>query len=285
MEKYVIEYIEYLTERKKLAENTIAAYEQDLYHFLRFLNRSGISTLERVKDTNCKSYLLALEQEGLMPASITRKLASLRGFFDFCMRRGYVKEHPTEQVKAARVVRKETDILEMKQIRKLLELPDIKKPKGLRDRAILEFFYATGMKATELTALLWEDVNLKLGYICVRNGKKERVIQLPESMAEVLREYRKVCAEDEVILFPARGGEPFTRQGIWKLVRAYGVKLGMSELSPQMLRDSFIAHMLQNGADLTALQEILGVSDFSFVGQYTGAGRQSIRDAYKKVIK
>ncbi len=285
MEEYVIEYIEYLTERKRLAENTIAAYEQDLYHFLRFLNRNGIVMLERVKDTNCKSYLLALEQEGLMPASITRKLASLRGFFDFCMRRGYVKEDPTEQVKAARVIRKEADILEVKQIRKLLSLPDTQKTKGLRDRAILELFYATGMKATELTALLWEDVNLKLGYVCVRNGKRERVIQLPEPVVEVLREYRQCCDESETILFPARSGEAFTRQGIWKLVRAYGMKLGIPELSPQVLRDSFIAHMLQNGADLTALQEILGVSDFSFVGQYTGSGRQSIQEAYKKVIK
>lgn len=288
MEEYVLEYLEYLAERRQLAENTAAAYEQDLYHFLRFLHKNQINRLERVTDTNCNSYLLALEQEGKKPASIARKLASLRGFFDFCMRKGYLAEDPTEQLKAAHVTRKEVEILDQKQMKKLLSLPDTSKPKGIRDKAVLELFYATGIKASELAGLRWEDVNLKLGYVCVNNGKRERLVPLHADAVEALIKYQRLVneatAEDVSgsILFPARGGEPFTRQGLWKLVRAYGVRLGVPELSPQTIRASFIAHMLQNGADLYAMQELLGVSDLSFAGQHIKAGRQAVREVYQK---
>ncbi|MBQ9120025.1 MAG: tyrosine-type recombinase/integrase [Lachnospiraceae bacterium] len=298
MEKYVLEYLDYLIENRSIAKNTADAYELDLYHFLRFLYKNQILRLERVTDTNCNSYLLALEQEGKKPASIARKMAALRGFFDFCIRKGYVKEDPTEQLKVARVTRKEVEILEPKQMKKLLSLPDTMKAKGIRDKAILELLYATGMKASELAGLCWRDVNLKLGYVCVHNGKRERIVPLHETAVEALGKYQTMrreqeenCAEDgterenefkDSILFPARNGEPFTRQGLWKLVRAYGVKLGVPELSPQTIRDSFIAHMLQNGADLYAMQELLGVSDLSFAGQHVKAGGRAVREVYQK---
>lgn len=280
MEIYVIEYLNYLQERKARSQNTLNAYEQDLYQFLRFLQKNQIYRLEKVTETNCNSYLLAMEKEGMKPASITRKLTALRGFFDFCIRRGYVKEDPTERLKAAKIVREMPEFLTKKEVKRLLAAPDTGTKKGKRDRAMLGLLYGGGLQAAELTALKRPDFNRKLGFLRVLGETQERLVPLSEEVLQALEGYLDSSADaetdkqevsEEEFLFPARSGGELTRQAVWKIVKEYGKKAGMEKVNPQILRNSFAAHLLQDGAELSVVQQRMGITELSVMGRLQSA--------------
>lgn len=283
MESYVVEFLDYLRERKNRAANTLAAYEQDMYQFLRFLQSAGTDRLECITETNCRSYLLKLEREGKKPSSIARKLVVLRSFFDYCMRRGYVTEDPTERLSAARAEQTKPEILNAVQIRALLAAPDCMSVKGRRDRAMLELFYATGMQAMELSRIRVGDFNGKLGALRIEGEKKDRLVPVSKQAAQAVREYLMGRSEvkETDYLFPSRSGASLTRQAIWKIVRENGEKAGMSSVSPQTIRNTLTVQLLQNGAEASMMQELLGRSAMTTLTALPGK-EISLWEGYQK---
>ena len=235
-----------------------------------FLEKKGIFLISDVTATSLNSYILYLEKEGLSAATVSRNIASMRAFFRFAHGQGHVEEDPAFDLKAPHVEKKSPEILTTDEVILLLEQPDVVTPKGIRDKAMLELLYATGMRVTELVHVKKEDLNLDFGYVICRDEEKERVIPFGNAAKEALIKYeteaRQVLLKgrDSVYLFTNCSGTPMSRQGFWKLIKQYAAKAHiMADITPHTLRHSFAAHLVQNGADLKSVQEMLGHSDIS----------------------
>lgn len=280
-------FIEYLHNEKQTSVNTEVSYARDLKKMNQYLSAQGVSSVCEVTPTVLNSYVLFLEKEGRKPATISRSIASMKAFYHYLGKAKKLATDPAERLKAPKIEKKLPTVLSTEEVTRLLDQPNGNSPKELRDRAMLELLYATGIRVSELISLKLTDVNLKMEYLTCSDLHKERIIPFGNIAKEALRRYldegRPKLVEDEACewLFTNCSGGAMSRQGFWKLIKAYGKKAGIeAEITPHMLRHSFAAHMVINGADLKSLQEMLGHSDISTTQVYAQVGQKRIREVY-----
>lgn len=284
-------FLEYLTVELGLSANTRQAYERDLRLFCKTLGFKNSDALVNVSREQITGYMTQLKEKGLAAASIARKLAAIKAFYRFMTAEGYMDANPAEVVEAGTKGIKLPRVLSEDEVVRLLNQPDITTAEGFRDRTMLEVLYATGMRVSELINLTLERVDLNMKYIIAfGKGSKERIVPLGSVAAEFLQQYLekvrpKLTHEDRNtnIVFLAFGGHELTRQRFWQIIRAYGRKANINKaLTPHILRHSFATHLLDNGADLRSVQELLGHSDISTTQIYTHLTNKRLRDIYAK---
>ena len=284
-------FLEYLTVELGLSANTRQAYERDLRLFCKTLGFKNSDALVNVSRAQITGYMTQLKEKGLAAATIARKLAAIKAFYRFMTAEGYMDANPAEVVEAGTKGIKLPRVLSEDEVVRLLNQPDITTAEGFRDRTMLEVLYATGMRVSELINLTLERVDLNMKYIIAfGKGSKERIVPLGSVAAEFLQQYLekvrpKLTHEDRNtnIVFLAFGGHELTRQRFWQIIRAYGRKANINKvLTPHILRHSFATHLLDNGADLRSVQELLGHSDISTTQIYTHLTNKRLRDIYAK---
>ena len=289
MADHIADYRRYLTEEKQVQSNTLNSYIRDLNQFKTWLAGVDISDWKKVKKETISEYLQYMGSSGKSPATVTRSAASIRSFYQFMAQSGRVKNNPAKAVSGRKVQRKYPEVLTDREVELFLEQPKCVDEKGFRDHAMLELLYATGIRVSELIGLNVEDVNLTVGFIrCSGNGK-ERVIPLYAAAVKALREYmtiirpRILMDETERALFVNMNGSRMTRQGFWKIIKHYQEKAEITkDITPHMLRHSFAVHLLENGADLRSIQEMLGHADISSTQIYTHVAQKQLKDVYQK---
>lgn len=283
--------MEYLTVELGLSANTRQAYERDLRLFCKTLGFKNSDALVNVSREQITGYMTQLKEKGLAAATIARKLAAIKAFYRFMTAEGYMDANPAEVVEAGTKGIKLPRVLSEDEVVRLLNQPDITTAEGFRDRTMLEVLYATGMRVSELINLTLERVDLNMKYIIAfGKGSKERIVPLGSVAAEFLQQYlEKVRPKlthvdrNTNIVFLAFGGHELTRQRFWQIIRAYGRKANINKaLTPHILRHSFATHLLDNGADLRSVQELLGHSDISTTQIYTHLTNKRLRDIYAK---
>lgn len=284
-------FLEYLTVELGLSANTRQAYERDLRLFCKTLGFKNSDALVNVSREQITGYMTQLKGKGLAAATIARKLAAIKAFYRFMTAEGYMDANPAEVVEAGTKGIKLPRVLSEDEVVRLLNQPDITTAEGFRDRTMLEVLYATGMRVSELINLTLERVDLNMKYIIAfGKGSKERIVPLGSVAAEFLQQYlEKVrpklthAGRNTNIVFLAFGGHELTRQRFWQIIRAYGRKANINKaLTPHILRHSFATHLLDNGADLRSVQELLGHSDISTTQIYTHLTNKRLRDIYAK---
>ena len=289
MEQRIVDFTEYLRNDKKSSENTVLSYARDLKGFSRFMKESGVLDPAKVNRTNVMAYVYELQKQNKAGATVSRNIASIRSFFQFLQKKGVVADNPAADLELPKVEKKVPEILSLEKVELLLEQPGGEEDKEVRDKAMLELLYATGIRVTELISLRVEDVNLPLEYIRCGGENKSRIIPIGAQAKFSLRRYLEKVREnmilraDEETLFVNCNGKPMTRQGFWKIIKAYAKKAGIEEdITPHMLRHSFAAHLIENGADLRSVQEMLGHSDISTTQIYTKLTNQKLKNVYAK---
>lgn len=275
MKQDIHNFIQYLHQEKQTSENTELSYERDLKKMSLYLTEHGVNRVDAVTLEVLNSYIIEQEQSGLKPATVSRSIASMKAFFHYEELEQKISEDPALNLKAPKVEKKAPSILTTEETDRLLSQPKENSPKGLRDKAMLELLYATGIRVSELISLKLTDVDLSTGYITCVDAHKERVIPITpvakDTLVRYIREGRPQLVKDEnsVWLFTNCAGEAMSRQGFWKLIKSYGKRAGIeSEITPHILRHSFAAHLVCSGADLKIVQEILGHSDISTTQVY-----------------
>lgn len=289
MEERIAAFIIYLQEEKKASENTVLSYARDLRGFCHFLQEAGISDAAKVNRTNVMAYMYELQKQKKAGATVSRNIASIRSFYQYLQRQGVVLENPALDLEAPKVEKKPPEILSLEKVELLLEQPKGDEPKEIRDKAMLEVLYATGIRVTELISLKLSDVNLTMEYIRCGNQTKSRIIPIGTQAKYALHRYiekargQMLLRADEDTLFVNCSGKPMSRQGFWKIIKFYAKKAGIQEhITPHMLRHSFAAHLIENGADLRSVQEMLGHSDIATTQMYTKLTNQKLKTVYAK---
>ncbi len=288
MTDYLALYRSYLTTEKRMSANTVSSYMRDLSQYDQWLKQKK-TDLKRAKNILLQEYVKRLEQLGKSPATMSRFLASSKSFYAYMFAKGYIKTNPTAALKAQKVQRKYPEILTNKEVELFLEQPKCVDEKGFRDHAMLELLYATGIRVSELIDLDVDDLNLPAGLVVCRSKGKERSIPLYPGAVKALQDYvqhireRIVTNDEEKALFVNMNGERMTRQGFWKIIKFYQEKADIKkDITPHMLRHSFAAHLLENGADLHSIQEMLGHADISSTQIYTHIVKKQLKDVYQK---
>lgn len=291
MEISINGFISYLREEKHASENTLQSYRRDLDRFAQYLSECGIEQAELVTSEIAVSYTEEMKRSGKAPATISRNIASLRSFYKYLMIEGVVEKNPFNGIAHEHTEKKLPAILTGKEVELLLEQPDTGDLKGCRDKAMLELLYATGIRVSELCNLNVEDVNLDLGYIhCNGNSEsKNRIVPLYPAAVRCLSDYLQqsrpilVADDREQALFLNFNGSRLTRQGFWKIIKKYQQSAHISkDITPHTLRHSFAAHLLENGADLKTISELLGHADISSTHIYTKLIQNKFKDIYTK---
>lgn len=283
-------YETYLTKVKQASANTVFSYMRDIRQYSDWLRRNGELTVLDAAEVNIDGYLGYLQQEGRSAATVSRVLASLKNFYAYLVSTGFLVESPvTAQIHVERGEKKMPQFLSSDQVDKLLAQPAPVDPKGIRDKAMLEVLYATGIRVTELIDLNLDDFNPELKSIKVGNEKKSRSIPLYPAAFRAMQMYLQdvrggmIASPDEKALFVNVGGSRMSRQGFWKILKAYQAKAGIDqEITPHTLRHSFAVHLIENGADLTSVKELMGHSDISSTQVYTHMINQKIKSVYDK---
>lgn len=289
MTKDIQNFIQYLHQEKQTSANTEVSYERDLRKMCLFLGNQGISSVETVTATSLNAFVMFQENEGRKPATISRSIASMKAFFHYMCREHVIEKDPSENLHAPKIEKKMPAILTLEEVTRLLEQPSGTSPKDLRDKAMLELLYATGIRVSELISLKTADVNLNMEYVVCTDAHKERIVPFGEVAKRALKEYLEhgrallVGDTESQWLFTNCSGQLMSRQGFWKLMKSYGKKAGISsEITPHMLRHSFAVHMISNGADLKSVQELLGHADISTTQVYAQMNPAGIREVYMK---
>ena len=289
MEREVQEYISYLHNVKHTSNNTEMSYKRDLLKVCHFMQERGINSATAVKEQDLKAYIHALEEQKLAAATVSRNIASIKAFFLYLFSEGKIQNDAALCLKAPKIEKKIPEILTMGEVSALLEQANGDSPKEIRDKAMLELLYATGIRVTELISLKVSDVNLPMHFIMCRDPHKERMIPFGTQAHDALERYlggvRAEMVEDKSseILFANCSGKPMSRQGFWKLIKFYAKKAGITaDITPHTLRHSFAAHLVENGADLKSVQEMLGHSDISTTQIYANMNHNRIREVYAK---
>lgn len=290
MNAYVREFVSYLEKEKKVSANTLSSYTRDIKQFGEYVLSNSLDVIKITK-TNIITYMLYMQKSGRAAASVSRSLASVRAFYNYLMIKDFVATNPAYDLEAPKQDKKLPYILSANEVERLLSCPDTVIPhtdKSIRDKAMLELIYATGIKVSELIALDVDDIDINLGYIkCVGNNTA-RIIPLGHVAIEAMKEYlsgtrSKMCPKDEVALFVNCNGTRLTRQGFWKLIKEYAKRAEISgDITPHTLRHSFAAHLIENGADLASVQEMMGHKDISSTQVYTKLVKNRIREVYNK---
>ena len=285
------EYIDYMENEKELTSNTLEAYKRDILQFKNYLVRNKIGGLITVNKTIIITYSMTLQKEGKAISTISRNLASIRCFYQYLLNNNFIDEDPTLNLRSPKCQRKLPNILTKEEVNLLLSQPSEDNFKGSRDKAMLELLYATGIRVSEIVALDLDKLNLELGYLYLDDsGQSERDIPIGKVALKYLKnyieEYRNqvVGKKEEMALFLNYNGNRLTRQGFWKIIKQYAVKSKLDKkITPHTLRHSFAVHLLQNGADIKMVQEMLGHSDISTTQMYSFAiDNKELMDVYKK---
>lgn len=316
-DKYIDLYIYSLGTEQRKSKNTLDAYRRDIIEFHRCLCDNGVRSVAEITNADVVSFMMKLKEEGKSGSTLNRKMASLRSYTAFLCREGVLAADPCDNIKVPKVEKKGIDYLTVEEVNSLLTAPDTS-PKGIRDRAILELMYGTGIRVTEAAEMRLHDVNFRIGFItCSGQFGKARIIPLGKPCREALQNYienvrpwmcesskntdntitnekihtndgglaapyRAASDEDEPVFVNMRG-EKLTRQGLWKIVRNYADKVGVgSRLTPQILRNSFAVHMIQNGADLKSIQELMGYEDVAATQIYLSVTKNRIKEVYDR---
>ena len=283
-------YENYLTKVKQASNNTVSSYMRDIRQFSEWMQHSEGTDILNATQLNISGYLAFLQEQGKSGATVSRTLASLKNFYAYVVSTGFLETSPVApDIHVDRGEKKLPQILSGKEVELLLAQPSGADSKGLRDKAMLEVMYATGIRVTELIDLNVDDVNLELGVIKCSSAKKSRVIPLYpaalRALSVYIKEVRMLLVADpmENALFVNIGGARMSRQGFWKILKFYQSKAGIEkEITPHTLRHSFAVHLLENGADLGSLQELMGHSDISSTQMYTHMVNQKLKSVYEK---
>ncbi len=286
--------------KKGVSDNSLAAYIADISEFAALAQKRGIQELSQAGEAEVVSYVMSLKQENKAASTIKRKLASLRNFYSYLVKNGTIKENPISGIKSPKTARKEIEYLQLDELEGVFKLP-FTGVKGIRDKAMIELLYATGIRVREFVELRLCDVNLKLGFItCTGEFGKARIIPMGTYCKKAIDDYLNEArpklvskgTDDEntdesstsqEALFLNRMGKQMTRQGIWKILKEYSNAAGLGDkLTPQTLRNSFAAHMIQNGADLKSLQELMGHEDATATQIYLSLTKNRIKDVYDR---
>ena len=284
METIKDEYLKFIQLEKGLSSNTIGAYRRDLNKYITYLQDHKITHIDFVDRQTLQQCLGFLHDEGASTKSLARFISTVRSFHQFALREKYAAKDPTVLIETPKYDRKLPDVLAVDEILRLLDAPDLSKNNGYRDRTILELLYATGMRVTELIDLEVENVNLIMGFVKVfGKGGKERIVPLGDTVIDYLSTYLETVRPQLLkttvtnALFLNLHGKPLSRQGIWKMIKQNGIKANINKtLTPHTMRHSFATHLLENGADLRAVQEMLGHSDISTTQLYTHVSKSQI---------
>lgn len=289
MNTYVKEYTSFMTDIRHKSLNTVESYKRDVTQYISYLDGTGVTDISSTTKTTVLSYLLYLQKEGRASSTVSRTLASLRSYYLFMMQNGVVKSNPTSNLEAPHVEKKIPKILSGEELELLLEQPKNCDNKGIRDKAMLELLYATGIRVSELINLDVSDVNVPMSFVRCKGGKKERIIPMGHQAKDALENYinnvRKYMVKDEneTALFVNCSGARLSRQGFWKLIKYYQHIAGIeTDITPHTLRHSFAAHLLENGADLHSIQEMMGHADISSTQVYSRMMNSKIKDVYAK---
>lgn len=283
------QFVTYMEEEKNASNSTVLSYQRDLKKLFLYLDEKGIHRVDEVTSTNLNSYILQMEKQGFSTSSVSRSVASMRAFFHYLFKMRMTEEDPSEKVRSPHVDKKIPEILTMDEAILLLEQPDTSTDKGIRDKAMLELLYATGMRVSELLELKLEDIHLAMDYLICKERNKERVIPFGKEAEHALKEYlnksrdKFIHGQESEYLFTNCSGDSMSRQGFWKIIKFYVQKAGIKkDITPHTLRHSFGAHLVQNGADLRAVQEMMGHADISTTQLYMDMNVRRVREIYAK---
>lgn len=289
MTDYVEGFVCFMTGEKHKSRNTIQSYRRDVSQYIAYLNTNGITDITMTTKTTVLTYLLKLQKEGKASSTVSRTLASLRSFYGYVSESGVQMTDPTGNLEAPRVEKKLPRILAPAEVELLLEQPASDDVKGKRDKAMLELLYATGIRVSELISLEINDVNVGMGFIKCRGARRERVVPIGNIARAAVEDYllnsrsELLKNEKEHALFVNCNGTRMSRQGFWKIIKLYRERANIStEITPHTLRHSFAAHLLENGADLKSIQEMMGHADISSTQVYSRLMNSKIKDVYEK---
>ncbi|NLZ38822.1 MAG: site-specific tyrosine recombinase XerD [Firmicutes bacterium] len=290
MESTIRDFIHYISVEKGLAANTLEAYNRDLHAFCSYLKKENINDFREVTRNSITAYLQALRKSGKATSTLSRNMASIRSFYNYLFQERLIVDNPTADLESPKLEKKLPRVLTTQEVELLLEQPDLQQVAGLRDKAMLEVIYATGIRVSELMSLDVLDVNLEAGFIrCTGKGAKERIVPMGSVAIHFVSEYLRrgrpklIRNKDEPAMFVNQHGKRLTRQGFWKILKKYARQAGIKkDITPHTLRHSFATHLLENGADLRSVQEMLGHADISTTQIYTQLTKSKLRDIYKK---
>ena len=290
MESRVSEFINYLALERGLAQNTLESYGRDLRQFQMYLIGEKRDILENINRDVILNYLNNLQTKGKAISTILRNLAAIKSFYQYMAREKIIEKNPALTLESPKLQKKLPKILTINEVEELLKQPDVNFPAGIRDKAMLELLYATGIRVSELTNLNISDINLDMGYIkCYGKGSKERIVPLGSIASRCVQEYisrgrpKLMRTYEESALFVNHHGKRLTRQGFWKIIKKHTQEAKITkEITPHTLRHSFATHLLENGADLRSVQEMLGHADISTTQIYTHVTKNHLKEVYDK---
>ncbi|SFE32170.1 site-specific tyrosine recombinase XerD [Alteribacillus iranensis] len=288
METDVLDFIHYCQVEKGLSDNTVHSYQRDLNKYVHHLENENITETSQIERSHIIQYLYFLKEQGRSVSTIARSISSIRAFHQFLLREQRSKKDPSELLEIPRGEKRLPEVLSVTEVERLLEASDGTTPFALRNKAMLELMYATGLRVSELCSLTTRDIHLHMGFIhCVGKGNKERIIPLGKEASDALERYinkgRLLLMKNKRhdVLFVNHLGNQLSRQGFWKILKSAAQKASIDKkLTPHTLRHSFATHLLENGADLRAVQEMLGHSDISTTQIYTHVSNHKLKDVY-----
>lgn len=289
MEETIEMFTSFLRDIKHLSENTSISYKRDLMKMSNYFEKQGIKSPDKMTATNINTYILWLEKNGCASTTVSRYIASMKAYFHYMLQIGKINNEPTLLVKGPVIEKKMPNVLSIDDIDKLLKQPSEESSKGIRDKAMLEILYATGIRVSELINLEIEDINFQLGYIVCKDKSKERIVPFGIPAKNAINQYMEqsrdnlLKGKESNALFVNCSGNHMSRQGFWKIIKHYGEMAGITEvITPHTLRHSFALHLVENGANLHAVQEMLGHSVVSTTQMYANMKNTKLRDEYSK---
>ncbi|OGX68704.1 MAG: site-specific tyrosine recombinase XerD [Paenibacillus sp. RIFOXYA1_FULL_44_5] len=292
MKNQLKHFIHYLSVERGLARNTLESYERDLSQYLDYIHEQGLNVIEQSTKMHIINYLGKLKEDGKAPATRSRTMVSIRAYYQFLVRERHLAADPSQHLEQPKLEKKLPKVLSVQEVENLLEAPPTSTPHGMRDKVMLEVLYATGIRVSELVSLDTGSVNLGMGFIrCFGKGSKERIIPIGRIAAKWLHEYIQTMRprlikprhRGEEALFINHLGSRLTRQGFWKIIKRYaGDAQILKNITPHTLRHSFATHLLENGADLRSVQEMLGHADISTTQIYTHVTRTRLKEVYNQ---
>lgn len=289
MEALIEKFINFLERDKRLSLNTLQSYRRDIEQYITYLQEINLHNITNTNKTTVIAYLLHLQKKGRATSTISRNLASIRSFYQYISKNKIIEQDPTSELESPKVEKKLPQILSTQEVELLLEQPKCTDLKGFRDKAMLELLYATGIRVSELISLNLTDINMEIGFIKCNKGSRERMIPIGSIAISAIQEYLNksrgllIQSNDEKALFVNVNGKRLTRQGFWKIIKQYKNQAKINkDITPHTLRHSFAAHLLENGADLRSIQEMLGHSDISSTQIYAQIAKNKIKEIYKK---
>lgn len=290
MERWIDSYMNYITVEKGLSVNTLDSYSGDLVRYANFLRGMGIVDIGETSKLEVMAYLLSLRKQSLSGKTVARSISVLRGFYRWLSDEGVLQGNPLEDMESPRTTRSLPEVLSLDEVESLLNQPDPSNPIGMRDKAMLELLYATGLRVSELTNLVLNDINMEAGYLSVLGkGARQRIVPMGQGALHWLMRYlegsrkRLLGNNQSRLAFVSQWGKGMTRQGFWKIMKKYALMAGIrKKISPHTLRHSFASHLLEGGADLRSVQSLLGHVDISTTQIYTHVTRERLKRVHAR---